>query len=112
MANASYPSSAGLIKLALLFQYLRVYERGTVLRWIVIFTTVIVGLWCLAYSILGWIPCVPVYAYWNLTLPAVRYAYGSLYVGPFVATYTSMTASNMVLDSKLSCVLGIVESII
>lgn len=100
VANASYPSSAGLIKLALLFQYLRVYEKGTPLRIAVVITTVIVALWCLAYSILSWIPTVPVSAYWNLTMPAVRYAYGSLYVEPFVLTYTSMTASNMVLDSK------------
>lgn len=67
----------------------------------VMVTIVIVALWCIAYSILGWIPTVPVYAYWNLTMPATRYAYGSLYVEPFVLTYTSMTASNMVLDSKL-----------
>lgn len=100
VANASYPSSAGLIKLALLFQYLRVYEKGTPLRMAVIITIVIVALWSLAYSILGWIPTVPVYAYWNLGMPAARYAYGSLYVEPFVLTYTSMTASNMVLDSK------------
>lgn len=66
----------------------------------VIATIVFVSLWGLAYGLLGWIPCVPVSAYWNLTKPAVRFAYGSLYVEPFVVTYTSMTASNMVLDSE------------
>lgn len=54
--------------------------------------------WCIAYGILGWVPTIPVQAYWNLTLPATRYAFGSLEVEAFVATYTSLTATNMILD--------------
>lgn len=54
--------------------------------------------WCIAYGILGWVPTIPIQAYWNLTLPATRYAFGSLEVETFVATYTSLTATNMILD--------------
>lgn len=31
-------------------------------------------------------------------MPATRYGFASLYVGPFVSIYTSLVASNMVLD--------------
>lgn len=43
-------------------------------------------------------PTIPVQAYWNLALPAARYAFGSLEVEAFVSTYTSLTATNMILD--------------
>lgn len=102
MANASYPTSTALIKMALLFQYLRVYEKGSKTRIATIATIVVVALWGVAYSILSWVPTVPVNAYWDLTMPATRYAYGSIYVEPFVAVYSSHAASNMVLDSKWS----------
>lgn len=42
IANATYPTSAGAIKLALLFQYLRIYERGTHLWYTTVGTIVIV----------------------------------------------------------------------
>lgn len=54
--------------------------------------------WCIAYGILGWVPTIPIQAYWNLNLPATRYAFGSLEVETFVSTYTSLTATNMILD--------------
>ncbi|KAK2614736.1 hypothetical protein N8I77_001541 [Diaporthe amygdali] len=98
IANATYPSSAGFIKLALLFQYLRLYERGTRLWYITVGTIIIVSGWCIAYGFLAWVPTVPVEAYWNLAIPATRYAFGSLSVDTFVATYTSLTATNMILD--------------
>ena len=47
---------------------------------------------------MGWVPTIPVRAYWNLSIPATRYAFGSLEVDEFVATYTSLTATNMILD--------------
>lgn len=70
------------------------------MRIAVICTIVVVALWGVTYGILAWIPTVPVKAYWNLTMPATRFAYGSLYVEPFVAVYSSHAATNMVLDSK------------
>lgn len=42
IANATYPTSAGAIKLALLFQYLRIYERGTNLWYTTVGTIIIV----------------------------------------------------------------------
>lgn len=98
MASATYPGSAGLIKLAILFQYLRIYDKQSRFRKATILTIVVVALWSLVYSILAWIPTIPVYAYWDISVPASRYAFGSIYVEPFVAIYTSLTATNVLMD--------------
>lgn len=52
----------------------------------------------LAFGFLAWFPTMPVNAYWDLTKPATRYAYGSLDVEVFVATYETHAAMNMFLD--------------
>ncbi|CAN8101887.1 unnamed protein product [Discula destructiva] len=98
VANATYPASAGFIKLAILLQYLRVYEKKSRCYTATIITIVTVTLWSLIYAVLAWVPTLPVYAFWNLKMPATRYAFGSLEVEPFVSVYTSLTASNMALD--------------
>jgi hypothetical protein len=95
--------SAALIKISLLLQYMRLYQRGTALyntcRGLVIF----VALWGVAYSIIAWVPCFPVSNYWNVIydqdISGLKcYGYGSQYVAPFTATYDSHAAVNMVLD--------------
>lgn len=99
VANATYPLSAGGVKLALLFQYLRAYDKTSRLRKWIIGCLVVVAAWTLAFGFLAWVPCIPVPAYWDLTVPTrARYAFGSLYVEPFVTTYTSLTTTNMILD--------------
>lgn len=99
IANATYPCSTCFIKLALLFQFLRVYDRGTRTWTTTLAMIVVTGLWGLAYGILAWFPTRPLDAYWDLTKPAARYAYGSLDVETFVATYESHAATNMMLDT-------------
>ncbi|KAJ0107968.1 hypothetical protein J7T55_008104 [Diaporthe amygdali] len=99
MANATYPGSTAFIKLALLFQYLRIYERGSKFYIATLAMIAFTSLWGLAYSVLGWIPTVPVAAFWQLEMPATRYGYGSLDVKSFVGTYESHAAVNMLLDA-------------
>lgn len=66
-------------------------------KWIIA-VIVLAAAWCLAFGFLAWVPCIPVVAYWDLTVPAIRYAFGTKYVEVFVTTYTSLTSTNMVLD--------------
>lgn len=47
---------------------------------------------------MAWMPTIPVSAYWDLTVPATRYGFGTLYVDTFVEIYMNLTATNMVLD--------------
>ncbi|KAG6367812.1 hypothetical protein INS49_002007 [Diaporthe citri] len=99
IANATYPGSTAFIKLALLFQYLRIYDKGSKFYIATIATIVFTSLWGLSYSIIGWVPTVPVAGFWNLEMPATRYGYGSLGVQAFVGTYESHAAINMLLDA-------------
>ncbi|KAK4153771.1 integral membrane protein, partial [Chaetomidium leptoderma] len=101
--NGSYAMSTALIKISLLLQYIRLYHRGTLLYNICRALVVFVALWGVAYSIIAWVPCVPVSDYWTVIyeqdISGLRcYGYGSQYVAAFTATYESHAAVNMVLD--------------
>lgn len=99
--NASYPTATALIKIALLLQYMRLFDRGSRARQLTIFVLVFTTLWGISYAFLGWIPCIPVSGFWDFTTPdldIVRYGFGSLNVDVFVGTYVSQTVSNMILD--------------
>ncbi|KAI3542328.1 hypothetical protein CSPX01_07083 [Colletotrichum filicis] len=98
VANASYQMSTAFIKISLLFQYLRIFDRPSFLRSLCIYLIIFVSLWATAYSFLGWVPCVPVAAYWNWTIPATRWAYGSLNSDIFSGTYESHSSVNFALD--------------
>ncbi|KAI1875455.1 hypothetical protein JX265_004513 [Neoarthrinium moseri] len=98
--NATYCSSAAFIKLALLLQYLRIFDRGTSMYKITLGVTIFTALWGIAYSVIAWVPCVPVSDYWDLYSDGKRcYGYGSHTPYSFVATYESHSAFNMALDT-------------
>lgn len=106
VVNASFPGSAGFIKLSLLFQYLRVYDslgRKRAFRKATIVTIYLVAIWGLAYAILAWVPSIPVWGFWEYTRPAIRYGFGTHDVEAFVATYTSFSATSMLLDLVILC---------
>ncbi|KAL1838821.1 hypothetical protein VTJ49DRAFT_2178 [Mycothermus thermophilus] len=101
--NGSYAMSTALIKISLLLQYMRVYERGTRLYNICRAFIIIIALWGAAYSMIAWVPCVPVSDYWTVfyeqDISGLRcYGYGSQSVREFKAIYESHAAVNMVLD--------------
>ncbi|KAI1850926.1 hypothetical protein JX266_003591 [Neoarthrinium moseri] len=97
VANATYAMSTALVKLALLFQYLRIFTKGF-LRHVCIVTIVFTSLWGVAYSFMAWFPCFPIRGYWTWTIGATCYGYGSLIPSIFYGTYSSAAAINMVLD--------------
>lgn len=92
------------VKLSLLTQYLRLFREHAYLaqmsirRRLTMALTVAAALWGIAYSFLAWVPCVPVQGFWNHEVDAVRYAYGSQDVGPFVGTFVSHATLNMAFD--------------
>ncbi|KAI2615322.1 hypothetical protein GGR54DRAFT_296453 [Hypoxylon sp. NC1633] len=100
VGNAAYVTSTALIKEALLFQYLRIFDRGVFVRRLLIFLIVFTALWGSAYSFLAWVPCLPVADFWNEAeaREGICYAYGSEFAIPFVATFESHAAINMTLD--------------
>ncbi|KAF6799461.1 hypothetical protein CSOJ01_12488 [Colletotrichum sojae] len=98
IANALYQMSTAFIKISLLFQYLRIFDQPCFLRRLCIGLIVFVSLWGLTYSILAWVPCWPIRAYWDWSVVAERWAYGSLNSEVFSATYESHSSVNVFLD--------------
>ncbi|KAK2031362.1 hypothetical protein LX32DRAFT_671741 [Colletotrichum zoysiae] len=98
VANGSYQMSTAFIKISLLFQYLRIYDQPSFTRRACIFAIVLITMWAITYSFLSWVPCVPVRAYWDWSVPAKRWAYGSLEAEVFSATFESHSAANIALD--------------
>lgn len=99
VANASYVTATALIKEALLLQYLRVFDQVIFMKRLLISLIIFTALWGIAYSFLAWVPCVPVQDMWNGRGGDNCYGYGSHYAKPFVATFESHAAINMVLDT-------------
>ncbi|KAI5860941.1 hypothetical protein GGS23DRAFT_578065, partial [Durotheca rogersii] len=95
--NASYNVSTTLIKISLLFQYLRVFRDGK-MRVICITMLVLTGLWGGAYSFMAWVPCFPVRGYWTWSVGAKCYGFGSTKADEVFAVWVSHTAVNAVLD--------------
>ena len=104
--NATYLTSTAFIKLSLLFQFIRLFEKGSILRYVCIILIVFTSLWGIAYSFIGWFPCFPVDAFWNNPLGASCYGYGSGFVDDyaFAATYESHSATNTFLDFAITLI--------
>jgi hypothetical protein len=61
-------------------------------------TLVIVSLWGIAFSFVGWFPCFPVRGAWDRQSGAKCYGFGLRTVEEFVMMFRIHSASNMVLD--------------
>lgn len=93
-----YSVSAGLVKLSLLFQYLRILKEGR-MRYACIALMVISSMWAFAYSFMALVPCLPVKAYWDWTIQDAKcYGYGVKAKHPFVEVFVSHAAINVLLD--------------
>ncbi|KAK9772331.1 hypothetical protein SCAR479_11031 [Seiridium cardinale] len=97
VANASYVMSTALIKASLLFQYLRIFDRGRT-RIVCIIVLIFTCLWGTAYMLLAWFPCRPIYGYWNWAKSESCWAWASLNSTEFFATFASHAVMNMLLD--------------
>ncbi|KAK8068556.1 hypothetical protein PG996_007668 [Apiospora saccharicola] len=97
ISNTTYCMSTAFVKLALLFQYLRIFKEGR-MRAITISVMVITAVWGAAYTFMAIVPCFPIQKYWTLTLPGKCYGFGSLNPPVFYAMYASSAAVNMTLD--------------
>jgi hypothetical protein len=98
VGNGCYLLSTTFIKLSLLFQYLRIFEDGKHRR-ICIYAIVVVSLWGLTYTVLAWVPCVPVHGFWDIYMTdKYCFGYGSQNASQFVAMFETHAALNMAFD--------------
>lgn len=98
--NAAYYTCAGIVKLSLLCQYLRLFQKG-VIRQICIVLMVLTGLWAFFWFFQGWFPCFPVSGFWNRTRtpPAKCWGTGFGNVQNSLTAFVAFAATNMMLDT-------------
>ncbi|KAH0424720.1 hypothetical protein CcaCcLH18_11365 [Colletotrichum camelliae] len=105
ICNAAYCMATTFIKMAVLCQYLTMFDYGSLSYRLSMLMLIVTAMWGTAYSILAWFPCNPVSAQWELTKPATgRWGFGSDDLGIYKRTYISHVATNMVLDMVLDMV--------
>lgn len=98
IGNATYPLSSTLIKLALLFQYLRVFETGSYRFFCKCMIAISIA-WGAAFMILRWFPCYPVAAYWDSSIKDARcWGFGSRDPLAFMHVYIGQATSTAILD--------------
>jgi hypothetical protein len=95
--NSVYVTETALIKVSLLFQYLRIFKSGA-MHWICLSLLAIISVWGLGYSLMAWVPCFPVSGYWNRTSTTKCYGFGFENQTQFIALFESHTALNMLFD--------------
>ncbi|KAL0941911.1 uncharacterized protein CTRU02_204674 [Colletotrichum truncatum] len=99
ISNASFSMSNALVKLSLLFQYMRVFEdRMPRLRIVTIGLIIVVSIWGLVFSFIAWFPCFPPYQFYRLGSESHCYGYGS--TNPLEVYYVVVASNgtNMALD--------------
>lgn len=98
MFNICLNCAASFIKLSLLFQYLRIFEKGSWPYRLALFAIGLVTLWGTAFVILAIIPCWPISDFWYSPTDAKCWGYGAWSTGELTATFYSHTILNIILD--------------
>lgn len=97
--NALFPTATSFVKIAILLQFLRLFEDKPRYQQATIAVLVLASLWGAAFSFISWVPAFPVSAFWDLNnTDAVRYGIASLDPDAFTATYITLTSTNMLVD--------------
>ncbi len=97
--NVSLNFAATFIKLSQLFQFLRIFERGTWAYRASLVGIVVISLWGIAYTLLSLIPCASIADSWNVLARDARcWAYASQNAAEFTATIVSHNILNTLFD--------------
>jgi hypothetical protein len=96
--NATLNLAQTFVKLSLLFQYLRIVQKGTLTYRIATYLIYAVSLWGVIYSVLAFVPCNPVSAFWYSPPGATCWGYGAVGTDGQAATFYSHTTLNTIFD--------------
>jgi len=99
ISNGAYTTTTIVIKLSLLFQYLRLFREGY-RRISTLVLLAAVTLWGLAFIFMAWFPCFPVSGFWDKTMvpQAKCYGFGFRTVPEVKGTLFAFAGTNMGLD--------------
>jgi len=94
----SYVGATAYIKISLLLQYLRIFEKGSTIYRITQVVLVIIGLWGFCFIFMEWFACFPTPAsFWNMTNVGC-YASFSPNIGIAVRTIEAQGGTNAGFD--------------
>lgn len=99
-ATISYFFSTTLIKVSLLVQYLRLFEKRSTIYLTIIALTVIISAWGITFVFLLVFSCSPVKKFWSWSTPGKCFGFGigSEDADAFFASFTTHSAFNMAFD--------------
>jgi hypothetical protein len=99
ITNAAYTTTSVVIKLSLLFQYMRLFREGY-RRTLTLALLALVTLWGGAFVFMAWFPCFPVHGFWDKTIvpQAKCYGFGFRTVPEVKGTLFAFAGTNMGLD--------------
>ncbi|KAI0884703.1 uncharacterized protein GGS22DRAFT_200398 [Annulohypoxylon maeteangense] len=101
---ATYTISTTLMKLCLLSQYLRIFQRGTRARLACWVGLAISALWGTSFAFCALFPCFPVRGFWEWQTQARCYGFGSKVSAEVAGTFAAHGGSNVVLDAMVLAV--------
>ena len=94
-----YPLSVTFIKIAILCQYLRIFRASSAYRLACKSLIAIIALWGSMFSVMTWIPCIPIAAYWDLSIVDAKcYGFGGRQLAEFMCYFVGQAVSNSALD--------------
>jgi len=103
--NINLNLSTALIKLSILFQFLRIFDKGTWARRFSIVGIVLVTIWGLTFLVISLFPCTVISDAWNLlNRDAKCWGYASQEPAMFTATLVSHNVMNTVFDLYITAI--------
>lgn len=99
IGNFAYPLAVTFIKIALLFQYLRIFnatsKEALLCKCLIVFITI----WGVVFAICNWVPCVPLAAFWDFSIKDARcWGLGSHQIEEFMRYFVSQAITTSALD--------------
>lgn len=99
IGSLTYPVALTTIKLALLFQYLRMFSLGSRRRLVTKYLIVFTFIWGLFFCIPTWVPCVPISAMWDLTQRGAKcWGFASPHLHQMLGFYITQSVSTTLID--------------
>ncbi|PVH98240.1 hypothetical protein DM02DRAFT_615956 [Periconia macrospinosa] len=97
--NITYAFSTTCVKLAILIQYLRLFDNELPnIRKLILGLVGLISMWGVTFTFLALFSCSPISSFWRFTQAGKCVGWGSKDPNVFFATFVGHAASNMVLD--------------
>ncbi|KAK0647138.1 hypothetical protein B0T16DRAFT_376241 [Cercophora newfieldiana] len=99
IGSLTYPLALTFIKLALLCQYLLIFELGSRRRVLCKYLIGLISVWGVVFTIPTWVPCVPISAMWDITQREAKcWGFASSDIKQSLGFYITQSVTTTLLD--------------